>query len=189
MKTFVYEAVDQKGNKVVDREVVANDRDDAMTKIKTLALYPTRVKEKDDGDGCDDVSTPTAASTSIAASTSVEVGSTTTVSTAVNDLARAIMLARQPLNSEAAVEEQYGRIRAMILELPRGTYRKETPSQILSIDGTSVEFDGTILKLTEKSLPRVIEAIVATVKRRADERDAAKSLADQLESALKSMKI
>jgi len=48
MATFTFEAVDSKGNKV-KKEVDANDREDAMTKIKGMGLYPTKVKEKEGG--------------------------------------------------------------------------------------------------------------------------------------------
>ena len=50
MATFTFEAVDSKGNKV-KKEVDANDREDAMTKIKGMGLYPTKVKEKEGGGG------------------------------------------------------------------------------------------------------------------------------------------
>src|SRR5437016_13793311 len=50
MATFTFEAVDSKGNKV-KKEVDASDREDAMTKIKGMGLYPTKVKEKDGGGG------------------------------------------------------------------------------------------------------------------------------------------
>src|SRR4051812_43652342 len=48
MATFTFEAVDSKGNKV-KKDVDATDREDAMTKIKGMGLYPTKVKEKDGG--------------------------------------------------------------------------------------------------------------------------------------------
>ena len=44
MATFTFEAVDGKGNKV-KKEVDADDRDDAMAKIKGMGLFPTKVKE------------------------------------------------------------------------------------------------------------------------------------------------
>lgn len=44
MGTFTFEAVDGKGNKV-KKEVDADDRDDAMAKIKGMGLFPTKVKE------------------------------------------------------------------------------------------------------------------------------------------------
>jgi type IV pilus assembly protein PilC len=50
MAQFTFEAVDSKGNKV-KKEVDANDREDAMTKIKGMGLYPTKVKEKEGGGG------------------------------------------------------------------------------------------------------------------------------------------
>jgi type IV pilus assembly protein PilC len=50
MATFTFEAVDSKGNKV-KKEVDASDREDAMTKIKGMGLYPTKVKEKEGGGG------------------------------------------------------------------------------------------------------------------------------------------
>lgn len=50
MASFTFEAVDSKGNKV-NKEVDANDRDDAMTKIKGMGLYPTKVKEKEGAKG------------------------------------------------------------------------------------------------------------------------------------------
>ena len=43
MATFTFEAVDGKGNKV-KKEVDAEDRDDAMAKIKGMGLFPTKVK-------------------------------------------------------------------------------------------------------------------------------------------------
>lgn len=45
MPSFTFEAVDNKGNKV-KKEVEADDRDDAMAKIKGMGLFPTKVKEK-----------------------------------------------------------------------------------------------------------------------------------------------
>ena len=44
MASFTFEAVDAKGNKV-KKEVDAEDRDDAMAKIKGMGLFPTKVKE------------------------------------------------------------------------------------------------------------------------------------------------
>jgi type IV pilus assembly protein PilC len=48
MATFTFEAVDGKGNKV-KKEVDADDRDDAMAKIKGMGLFPTKVKEASGG--------------------------------------------------------------------------------------------------------------------------------------------
>jgi len=45
MGSFTFEAVDGKGNKV-KKEVTADDRDEAMAKIKDMGLFPTKVKEK-----------------------------------------------------------------------------------------------------------------------------------------------
>ena len=42
-KLFHFEAVDAKGNKV-KREVWAEDRDDAMAKVKGMGLFPTKVQ-------------------------------------------------------------------------------------------------------------------------------------------------
>jgi type IV pilus assembly protein PilC len=50
MPSFTFEAVDAKGNKV-KKDVDADDRDDAMTKIKGMGLFPTKVKEKEGGGG------------------------------------------------------------------------------------------------------------------------------------------
>src|SRR6516225_4696752 len=50
MATFAFEAVDSKGQKV-KKEVDASDREEAMTKIKGMGLYPTKVKEKADDKG------------------------------------------------------------------------------------------------------------------------------------------
>jgi len=47
MASFTFEAVDGKGNKV-KKDVDADDRDDAMAKIKGMGLFPTKVKEKTD---------------------------------------------------------------------------------------------------------------------------------------------
>ncbi|RMG10066.1 MAG: type II secretion system F family protein [Planctomycetota bacterium] len=44
MPTFTCEAVDGKGNKV-KKEVDAEDRDEAMVKLKGMGLYPTKVEE------------------------------------------------------------------------------------------------------------------------------------------------
>jgi type IV pilus assembly protein PilC len=52
MPTFTFEAVDGKGNKV-KKEVDADDRDDAMAKIKGMGLFPTKVKEAAGGGGGD----------------------------------------------------------------------------------------------------------------------------------------
>lgn len=46
MPSFTFEAVDGKGNKV-KKDVDADDRDDAMAKIKGMGLFPTKVKEKE----------------------------------------------------------------------------------------------------------------------------------------------
>lgn len=46
MPSFTFEAVDGKGNKV-KKDVEADDRDDAMAKIKGMGLFPTKVKEKE----------------------------------------------------------------------------------------------------------------------------------------------
>jgi len=48
MASFTFEAVDAKGNKV-KKEVDAEDRDDAMAKIKGMGLFPTKVKEAGGG--------------------------------------------------------------------------------------------------------------------------------------------
>jgi len=45
MGSYTFEAVDGKGNKV-KKEIEADDRDDAMAKIKDMGLFPTKVKEK-----------------------------------------------------------------------------------------------------------------------------------------------
>ncbi|MEZ6187790.1 MAG: type II secretion system F family protein [Planctomycetota bacterium] len=45
MPSFTVEAVDGKGNKV-KKDVQAEDREDAMAKIKDMGFYPTKVKEK-----------------------------------------------------------------------------------------------------------------------------------------------
>ena len=50
MAVFAFEAVDGQGNKV-KKEVDAEDRDDAMAKIKGMGLFPTKVKEKEGGGG------------------------------------------------------------------------------------------------------------------------------------------
>ena len=50
MGTFTFEAVDGKGNKV-KKEVTADDRDEAMAKIKDMGLFPTKVKEKGGAEG------------------------------------------------------------------------------------------------------------------------------------------
>ena len=50
MPSFTFEAVDAKGNKV-KKEVDAEDREDAMAKIKGMGLFPTKVKEKAGGGG------------------------------------------------------------------------------------------------------------------------------------------
>ncbi len=48
MPAFSFEAVDAKGNKV-KQEVEADDREEAMAKIKGMGLFPTKVKEKAGG--------------------------------------------------------------------------------------------------------------------------------------------
>ncbi len=48
MPAFTFEAVDAKGNKV-KQEVEADDREEAMAKIKGMGLFPTKVKEKAGG--------------------------------------------------------------------------------------------------------------------------------------------
>ena len=50
MSMFTFEAVDGQGNKV-KKDIEAEDRDDAMAKIKDMGLYPTKVKEKAGGGG------------------------------------------------------------------------------------------------------------------------------------------
>ena len=45
MPSFTVDAVDGKGNKV-KKDVQAEDREDAMAKIKDMGFYPTKVKEK-----------------------------------------------------------------------------------------------------------------------------------------------
>ncbi len=58
MASFTFEAVDSKGNKV-KTEVDADDRDDAMAKIKGMGLFPTKVKEAAGGGGGAAVAAPT----------------------------------------------------------------------------------------------------------------------------------
>jgi len=50
MTTFAFQAVDGKGNKV-NKEIDAEDRDDAMAKIKGMGLFPTKIKEAGGGGG------------------------------------------------------------------------------------------------------------------------------------------
>jgi len=50
MATFAFEGVDSKGQKV-KKEIEASDKDDAMTKIRGLGYFPTKVKEKAGGGG------------------------------------------------------------------------------------------------------------------------------------------
>src|SRR5262245_4223356 len=57
MPSFTFEAVDGKGNKV-KKDVDANDRDDAMAKIKGMGLFPTKVKEKEGGGGQTAIAAP-----------------------------------------------------------------------------------------------------------------------------------
>jgi len=47
MPKFKYEAMDSKG-KTVKKEITARDTDDAVSKIKSEGLFPTRVKEVSD---------------------------------------------------------------------------------------------------------------------------------------------
>lgn len=50
MAAFTFEAVDASGKKV-KKDIDADDRDDAMAKIKGMGLFPTKVKEKEGGGG------------------------------------------------------------------------------------------------------------------------------------------